>query len=48
MKHVYEECDPEKLSVLFEVLDLTGNTQVGICVFTCYVAAPVIYLLCHL
>ena len=28
MKHVYEECDPEKLSLLFEVLDLTGNTQV--------------------
>ena len=35
MKHVYKDCDPEKLSVLFEVLELTGNTQVR---FFCYIS----------
>ena len=41
MKHVYEECDPEKLSLLFEVLDLTGNTQVR---FFCFNFMSIVYI----
>lgn len=42
MKHVYEECDPEKLSLLFEVLDLTGNTQVS---FICFNFMSIVYII---